>query len=127
MYRMSSLMATVPTRAVHRFFEVDLAVAVVVDLAVVPDGGRVRIRPGEVALLRLDDRLQPLVRDRLGRVLRVERQLGAHVAALRRIDAPQVADAFAVLGILADGDVDQAVVDHRRADDVVARGPVAEL
>ena len=53
-------------RAVHGFFEVDLAVAVVVDFAVVPDGGRVRIRPGEVALLR-HDRLQPLVRDRLGR------------------------------------------------------------
>ena len=34
-------------------------------------------------------------------------------------------DAFAVLGIFADGDVDQAVVDDRRADDVVPRGPVA--
>ena len=113
-------------RAVHRLFEVDLAVAVAIDFAVVPDGGRVRIRPGEVALLRLDG-LQPLVRDRLLRIGRVERQLGAHVAALGRVDAPQVADAFAVLRIFADGDVHQAVVDHRRADDVVPRGPDSEL
>ena len=36
-------------------------------------------------------------------------------------------DAFAMLGILADGDVDQAVVDHRRGDDVVARAAAAEV
>ena len=48
-------------RAVHDFVEVDLAVAVFIDRAVVPNRGRVRIRPGEVALLGLD-RLQPLVR-----------------------------------------------------------------
>ena len=37
-----------------------------------------------------------------------------------------MADAFAVLGIFADGDVHQAVVDDRRADDVVARGLAAQ-
>ena len=37
-----------------------------------------------------------------------------------------MADAFAVLGIFADGDVHLAVVNHRRADDVVARGGRAE-
>src|SRR5207244_12841760 len=51
---------------------------------------------------------------------------GADVAALRRIDAPEMADAFAVFGVFADGDVDQAFVDHRRADEVVARGRGAE-
>ena len=38
----------------------------------------------------------------------------------------RVADAFAVLGVLADGDVDHVVVDDRRADDVVARAAAAE-
>ena len=86
-----------------------------------PDDGRVRIRPGDFAVL-FDDGLHPLRGDRLLRVCRVEGQLGADVAALGRIDAPEMADAFAVLGIFADGDVDQAIVDHRRADDVIARG-----
>ena len=41
---------------------------------------------------------------------------------LGRIDAPQVARAFAVLGIFADRHVHAAVVNHRRANDVVPRG-----
>ncbi len=127
MYRTSSLITTLPHGAVHRFLEGDLAVAVAVVFAVVPDDGRVRIRPGEIAL-RFDYRLQPLVRNRLLGIRRIERQFGADVAAvevLRRIDAPQVPDAFAVLRIFADGDVDQSVVDHRRADEMVSRGPAA--
>ena len=43
------------------------------------------------------------------------------VAVLDGVDRPEVADALAVLGVLADADVDLVVVDHRRGDDVVAR------
>ena len=57
----------------------------------------------------------------------VDGQLRADVAALGRIDAPQDADAFAVLGILAGAEVDLVVVDDRRADDVVPRAAAAEF
>ena len=43
------------------------------------------------------------------------------VAALGGVDRIGVADALAVLGILAVGDVDDVVVDDRRADHLVAR------
>ena len=66
------------------------------------------------------------MRNRRGQIGRVVRQLGAHVAAFRGVDAPQVANALAVLGVLADGDVHHSFVDHRRGDDVVARAAAAE-
>ena len=121
-------MATVPMRAVHRFFEVDLAVAVGVEL-----GCSARRRPssgfgaGDFALLR--DR-RPACR-LCGNRLASDRSTlkassGLTSPRLVGIDAPQVADAFAVLGVFADGDVDQAVVDHRRGDDVVAGAAAAE-
>ena len=98
-------------RAVHGFFEVDLVVAVEVDLAVVPDGRRVRIGPGEIAFLRFTTACSRLWRNRFLRVGGVEGQLGAHVAALGGVDAPQVAGAFAVFGIFAHRHVDEAVVE----------------
>jgi hypothetical protein len=44
----------------------------------------------------------------------------------RGVDHPEVADPLAVLGILADADVDLVVVDHRSRDDVVLRAAAAE-
>ena len=42
------------------------------------------------------------------------------IAALGRVDRVEMALAFAVLRILSVGDVDLVLVDHRRADDLVA-------
>ena len=111
--------------AVHRLVEVELAVAVGVEAGVVPDRGRVGIRPGHLSLL-LDDRLIAAVGEGLGGIGDVDGELWARVAALRRVDAPQVADPLTVLRILADGHVNQPIMDDRRADDMVAIGPAAE-
>ena len=94
----SSLIGGHAQRAVHGLLEVELAVAVGVEAGVVPDGGRVGIGPDRFAG-RLVDRLEPPRRH--GLALLVDDQLRAHVAALAGIDAPQVARAFAVLGVLA--------------------------
>ena len=48
------------------------------------------------------------------------------VAALGGVDRIEVADAFPVLGILPDADVDPIVVDHRSGDEIVARAHAAE-
>ncbi len=53
----------------------------------------------------------------------IESQLWAHVTTvgeLDRIDAPQMAVSFAMLGIFTNADENYVVVNHRRADDVVA-------
>ena len=44
-----------------------------------------------------------------------------YITALGRVDAPQMAGAFTMLRIFTNGDVHASVVDHRRANDVVAR------
>ncbi len=49
-----------------------------------------------------------------------------HVAAFRAVDAVEVADALAVLGILADAEKDVVVVNDGRGDDVAARAAAAE-
>src|SRR4051812_15957291 len=85
-------------RAVHDFGEVNLAIAIFIDGAVMPDRRRIRIGPCEVSLFRLY-RLKPLRCDWCCGVFRVERQLWAHVPALRWINAPQVACAFAVFRV----------------------------
>src|SRR5439155_4998082 len=54
-------------------------------------------------------------------------QLGADVAVLVRINAPQMPRSLAVLGILPNGQIDSTFVNHRRGDDVVPRPPAAEL
>ena len=56
--------------------------------------------------------------ERLAIFVLSERQ--ADVAFQIWIQAPQVADAFSVLGVLTDGDIDHAVIDHWSRDDVVA-------
>src|SRR5690606_30912220 len=56
----------------------------------------------------------------------VDSEGGADVAAFGRIDAPQVADAFAVFRILAHGLVDLAIVDGGGADQVIAGAAAAE-
>ena len=116
-------------RAVHRFLEGDLAVAVAVDLAVVPDDGRVRDSArakspsfSTTACTRLCG-----IGVLGSAALNASSGLTSRRRLLGRVDAPQVADALAVLGVLADGDVDQAVVNHRRADEVVAGALAHEL
>ncbi len=112
--------------AVHLFLEVlQLAVAVKILADVVPDGRRVRVGDGDFAVLGMNG-LQTAMGERVLAIIDLHRQLAADVAALGRIDAPQVAVAFAVLGILAHGDVNQPFVDHRRADDVVPRAAAAD-
>ncbi len=54
-------------RAVHCFFELELAVGVVVFAKVVPNSGGVLVHAGEIAIL-FHNRLIPLVRNRLGRI-----------------------------------------------------------
>src|SRR3954470_2911153 len=85
-------------RTVHRLAKIDFSVAVFIDRAVMPDCSRVGIRPGEVTFVGLDG-LQPLGRDRLIGVRRVECELRAHVPAFGWIDAPQVSDAFSMFRI----------------------------
>src|SRR3954468_10635188 len=46
---------------------------------------------------------------------------------LGQVDAPEVADAGLVLGILADADVDAVLVDDRGGDEVVARAAAGQL
>ena len=46
---------------------------------------------------------------------------GGDVAALGGVDGVKVADAFAVLGVLAVGDVHAILEDHRRGNQLVAR------
>src|ERR1035437_7390233 len=49
---------------------------------------------------------------------------GGDVAPLRRVDGIEVPGALAALGVLAVGDEDLVLPDHRRGDDLVARlGP----
>ena len=110
---------------VHRLVEVELAVAVGIEAGVVPDRGRVGIRPGHLPLL-LDDRLVAAVGEGLGGIGDVDGELWARVTALCRVDAPQMADPLAMLRVLADGHVDKPVMDDRRADDMVAIGAAAE-
>ena len=94
---------------------------------VLPDHAGIRIVDGHVAV-GFDDRLDPLVRG-IGffGILAVDGQLLADVAALRRIDAPQNANPFAVLGILPRAEIDLVVIDDGRADDVVPRAAAAQL
>ena len=98
--------------AVHGLFEVDLVIAVLVEFAVVPDHGRVRIRAGEVAFLG-DDGLHAFVLDDFVWIGRIERELRTDVAAFVGIDAPKVSDAFAVFGVLTDRDINVAFVNYR--------------
>ena len=111
--------------AVHRLLEVEFAVAVSIEAWIVPDRGRVGIGPRDLALF-LDDRLIATVGQGGVGILEAYGKLRARITALRRIDAPEVPDALAVLRILADGDVDEPFVNHRRADDVVAVGAATE-
>ena len=92
---------------------------------VVPECGRIRIVAFKITIFGHQS-LQAFVRDRfLGR-FRVVDQGGAHIAAFGRIDAPQVSTPFAVLWVFAHSHVDQAIVDHRRGDDVIARRRTAQ-
>ena len=59
-------------------------------------------------------------------ILEAESQFRAGVAPLPGIDAPQVPHPLAMFGVFAHGDVDQPLMDHRGADDVVAIGPATE-
>ncbi len=111
--------------AVEGFLEVDLAVVVRVGGRKMPYGGRIRIGPGHVALL-LDHGLISPPRQWLREVLEIQRQFAAHIAMPARIDAPQMADAFAMLRILAHAHIHEALIEDRRADDVVPVGAAAK-
>src|SRR5574341_1268659 len=50
-----------------------------------------------------------------------------NVTFLRCIDGPKMADAFAVLRILAEADVDFVVVNYRRGDEITFGAGAAEL
>src|SRR5690606_22376156 len=111
--------------AMEDFFKVELAVAVAIDLVIVPDHGRVGIVADDIALLRFNG-FQPFVRDRRIGVLGVVHQLRADVAALGGVDATQVRFACTVLGVLAHAQVHQPVVNHRGGNDLVAGAAAAQ-
>src|SRR5262249_7657726 len=82
-------------------------------------------------------RLAAVVPDQAG--ILVDRRLGVEVILYRRevlvlvlrllgdVDAPQVSDAFFMFGVLADADVQLVLPDHRRRNEVTARGTGAQL
>src|SRR6056297_1820596 len=108
------------TTAMHLFFEIDFAIAILVRHAVVPNDGRVRIVDRDFVVLG-HDRLDPLgCQGNPVGTFDLHGQLWADVTAFGRIDAPQVPFPFAVLGVLADSDVNQAVVDRRCRNQIVA-------
>ena len=112
-------------RAVHRLLERELAVAVGVMAGIVPDRSRVGIGPSHFSLF-FDHRLNPAVRQRGFRILKTNGQFRAGVAPLGWVDAPEVADSLAMLRIFADSNVDQSLMKHRSANDVIAIRPASE-
>src|SRR5882672_5490787 len=84
-------------RSVECFLEGNLSITITVKRIIVPHQAGVWVRPREVAFVRLAS-LRPLVRDRLIGIGFVKDQLGADVAALAGINAPQTPGPFAVIG-----------------------------
>ena len=85
----------------HFLFKFKLAVAVLIELAVVPDDCGVWIVNRDFTVLFADG-LQAAMLDRRPLVtFDLHRQLGADIAALVRIQAPHMADAFTTIADLA--------------------------
>ena len=101
--------------AVHGLFEI---VGVIAN--VVPDRSGIRVVTFEIPFGR-NQGLFSLGWNHLGGVFGVVDQRWADVPLLVWADAPQVSASFAVFGVFADGDIDQAVINHRCCDDVIAR------
>ena len=112
-------------RAVHRLFKVQFSVGISVEARVVPDRCRIGIGPGNFALL-FDHGLVAAMGQGGGRVFEADSQFGARVASFCWVDTPKVPHSLAVLGVLANSDIDKPFVDHRRANDVIAIGSAAE-
>jgi hypothetical protein len=111
---------------VHLFLPGDLAVAVLVEIAVVPDDARVGVVHCDFAVL-FDHGLEATVGDGLALAsFHFHRQFGADVAPLGGIDAPQVTFPFAVFGVLPDRHIHQAFINDRGGDQLVPRAAAAE-
>src|SRR5436305_75711 len=96
-----------------------------IEMIEVPNGRRIRIRTNQVPLFR-NRGLDAPWRKGMLKILGIEHQLRTYVAALARINAPKIANSFGVLGIFADTDVNQSLIDYRGADDMVSRRLTAD-
>src|SRR5688500_17251995 len=95
----------VRTSSVHRFVELERAVAVPIVTRVLAHRGRIGMRTNRAAGVGVPP-TEPQVRQRLA--IAIVYQRWADVAAVKPltgIDAPDAAGAFTVLGILTHGDV----------------------
>ncbi len=106
--------------------KVEFAVTVLIIAAVMPHDGRVGIVDCHFAILR-NHRLDAPRWNRHALItLDLHGQLRTNVASFRRVNAPQMAFPFTVLGILTDGNVHQSIVDNGRCNQVIARAAPAE-
>src|SRR5690349_21089059 len=84
--------------AVELFVPITLAVAIAVEVLILPNETRIRIGYGHLPI-RHDDRLPTAARQRPG--LSIESQLRADVTAFRWIEANQPSRPFAMLHVVA--------------------------
>ena len=109
--------------AMELFFEFDFAVAINVQLGVLPNQSGVRVRNGLFALRGIN-RLKSAVRYCI--FVSVDRQLRADVTRLGRIDTAKTAQPFPAGLFLANREIDTVIVQHGRGQDVVARSTSIE-